>query len=278
MRVALVVHQTDKTAQTIIELAIMIKSIFIIWFQGVRHMPYIVKRCIASWKLHHPLWNVIVLDNSTISDYVPLHRLHNGKEIEKAHLSDIYRISLLHHHGGLYVDSSVYCTRPADTWLSNHTSKGFFAFNNPPKSAGVHRPISNWLLYGEPDSYITTTLYNKVLEYYASHDKAERYFIFHEIFGDLYNSDIKFKTLWDGTDKFKIIDNWGPWSLSKVYQHNQPVVDSARIKHHLDTKYIPVYKLSYKRYEHEYRNGTWFSYLLDGNTYVLPFIHEHHHV
>ena len=50
------------------------KHIFILWFQGFENAPFIVKKCLESWKLKNPTWKIIELDDNNISDYINIEK------------------------------------------------------------------------------------------------------------------------------------------------------------------------------------------------------------
>ena len=50
----------------------MIKTIYILWFQGFDNAPEIVKKCVQSWKYYNPDWTIILLDNTNLNNYITL--------------------------------------------------------------------------------------------------------------------------------------------------------------------------------------------------------------
>ena len=156
----------------------MNKNIFILWFQGFENSPEIIKKCIQSWKYYNPDWNIVLIDDNNLMNYVNLKNYIpniDNKSIEKCHLSDIIRSILLKLYGGLWVDTTTFCNKPLNDWLPNYINEGFFAFEKP----GPDRLISNWFLYSEKNNYIIDKWCNKTLEYYVINNKAHTYFIHH---------------------------------------------------------------------------------------------------
>ena len=217
----------------------MIKNIYILWFQGFNKAPEIVKECIHSWKHYNPDWNIILLDDNNLSEYIQLDNYITDiykKSIEKCHLSDIIRCLLLTLYGGLWVDATTFCNRPLNDWLPNYIKDGFFAFDKPVPD----RLISNWFLYSEINNYIIDKWCHSTLNYYTIHNKAHTYYIHHYLFGDLYSSDITFKETWDKVPKLSAS---GPHYL----QHNWMFkYITNEIKRDIDAKITPLYKLTYK--------------------------------
>lgn len=92
----------------------MIKTLYVLWFQGFENAPQVPRGCLVTWKYHNPDWDIIVLDENNLKEYVDVESyLDLGKmNISKTGLSDIIRILLLKKHGGLWVDSTVFCNAP----------------------------------------------------------------------------------------------------------------------------------------------------------------------
>lgn len=216
----------------------MIKIIYILWFQGFNNAPDVVKRCVYSWRYYNPNWKIVLINNNNLRNYVNLDKYvdYKNKSIEKCHLSDIIRTILLKLYGGLWVDATTFCNKPLDNWLPNYINEGFFAFDKP----GEDRLISSWFIYSEKNNYIINEWCNKIVEYFTIHDKAHTYFFYHYLFGDLYNSDIKFKEIWDKVPK---ISANGPHHLQ---EHGLFKNMTLQNKLDIDNKITPLYKLTYK--------------------------------
>jgi hypothetical protein len=219
----------------------MIKTIFILWFQGFDNAPEIVKECVNSWKYYNPDWNIVLIDNNNLINYINLDNyitdIYN-KPIEKCHLSDIIRSILLKLYGGLWVDATTFCNKSLNDWLPNYINEGFFAFDKP----GLDRLISNWFLYSEKNNYIIDKWCNSTLKYYITNNKAHIYFIHHYLFGDLYNLDTIFKEIWDKVLKLSA-NGIGPHYLQEQGMFNDITVQN---KLDIDNKITPLYKLTYK--------------------------------
>ena len=92
------------------------RDIWIFWGQGMDNAPIIVKKCYASVLKYCKGYNIHLLDNENISEYVqlPEHILklyNNGKGILRtAHFSDILRTELLTQYGGIWIDATILLT------------------------------------------------------------------------------------------------------------------------------------------------------------------------
>ena len=218
----------------------MIKTIYILWFQGFENAPDIVKNCVNSWKYYNPDWNIILLDNNNLNQYIDLKELNldfSNTNILDCHKSDIIRIILLKKYGGLWCDSTVFCNRPLNTWLENYIKEGFFAFDKPFSD----RLISSWFLYGEKDNYIVDKWYSNTLKHFKMKYNPEIYFWFHYLFNTIYKVDNTFKEVWDKVSKLSAN---GPHILLNNYGFFNKI--NMNIKKEIDSHSIPLYKLTYK--------------------------------
>ena len=122
--------------------------------------------------------------------------------------------------------------------MHNYINAGFFVFDKP----GIDRLISNWFIYSDKNNYIIDKWCEKTLEYYILNNEAHTYFIHHYLFGDLYNSDKQFKTIWDSVPKLSA-NGIGPHYLQEIGMFNNL---STQTKLDIDNKITPLYKLTYK--------------------------------
>jgi len=242
------------------------KKIWFLWLQGLDNAPLLVRNCYESWVKHNPGWEVILLDESNISNYVPLN--YNGLTIQS--LSDVLRINLLAKYGGVWVDATCFCMKPLDDWLFEHMDTGFFAFDSP----SPDRMISSWFLAAERYNYIGSTYCSKVNLYRNENPeiqlidvsrwrkgktlleklnrqiwfsklttrilKVHPYFWFHYLFEQIYLHDENFKQMWDETPK---VSADIPHSLFVAGIYN-PL--NEQLKTEIDAKVSPVYKLNWK--------------------------------
>ena len=241
----------------------MRKVIFIYWAQKFINAPTVVKKCLLSWKLKNPTWEIIELNDDNLSEYINIEEEIpdiQKKNITKTSYSDIIRIFLLAKHGGCWCDATTFCNQSLDIWLNKNTLTGFFGFDKP----GKDRLLSSWFLYSEENNYIIQKWKEKTILYWKNHNKMHHYFWFHYLFSDLYNSDNKFKELWDSTPK---ISANGPHYIQQQGLLNKL---SDKVTNHINEIKTPLYKLSYKYDMKKYNEECNLSYLL---SLKLKFMH-----
>jgi len=132
------------------------KRIWFLWFQGIDHAPSLVKTCLDSWVHWNPDWDIEVLDETIVSEYLPdvfiLYKNTPGMTLTS--FSDLIRVNLLFHYGGVWVDSTTLCRKPLEAWLPIVAKHGFFSFSNP----GRDRLIASWFIAAEKN--------NSLIEYW----------------------------------------------------------------------------------------------------------------
>lgn len=207
-----------------------------LWFQGFDKAPDIVKQCVNSWKYYNSDWAVIFLDNSNLSHYVNLHDYINisKKTLTPQARSDIVRLCLLKTHGGVWVDATTFCNKPLNDWLPTYIKEGFFGFHKPTPD----KLISSWFIYTEKDNYIINKWLESLIEYYLHRKSPHTYYWVHGLFGQCYKNDESFKTIWDNVPKLSAN---GPHTINRMFAPINP-----KIKQQIDSKVVPLYKLTHR--------------------------------
>jgi hypothetical protein len=245
----------------------MIKKIFIYWHKSYILAPKIVKKCINSWKIMNPLWEIIILDDTNLDNYISIKsEIVNidNKNISKAAFSDILRIFLLEKYGGCWCDATTYCNNSLDNWLYKYIETGFFAFDKP----GKDRLISSWFLYADDNCYIIKKWKEETIKYWNINNTNKEYFWFHYLFGDLYKSDNLYKNLHDKSIKISAIEPHFLQSYGILNSIND------KIKNHIQNKITPVYKLTHHFNENNIKNDSIIDYMLNYKTQVnISFVH-----
>lgn len=232
----------------------MIKKIYIYWAQGFENAPFIVNKCLNSWKKHNKDWEIILLTDENLKNYIDIEKeIPNisKKDISKTHYSDLVRLFLLEKYGGCWCDSTTYCMLPLNKWLEKFIKSGFFAFNNPRK--GI--PMSNWFLYSEKNNFIIRELKNELINFWNNNEKINNYFLFHHIFRDLIKKNVNFRNVWKNTSKL---------SAKPCHFLLRSILNKVTLKDYIHMKKIhtPLYKLTYKYNHKKYKKNCKLYYLI----------------
>lgn len=94
--------------------------IWVMWLQGEQHMPPIVKACYNNLKKHAGQHPIILLTHHNLTDYLKasplwddhITRLAQQKTITLTKMSNYARLCILHAHGGIWVDATLWLNQP----------------------------------------------------------------------------------------------------------------------------------------------------------------------
>jgi len=226
------------------------RIIWILWLQGWDQAPNIVQACLKTWEAHNPGWTIHALTAANLHDYVDTTALSpciGGKDVPAEALSDLIRITLLARYGGVWVDSTVYCLRPLDTWLPELLGSGFFAFAKP----GPDRMLSSWFLAASKGNYLVQEWLRRAVEYWAHRRERDHYFWFHYLFAEGYNSDARFRADWELTPEISANE---PHHYAPYKKLSAPV--SVRDLLLMESATTPVLKLTHKLPEAHYESSS----------------------
>lgn len=154
--------------------------ICICWWQGIENAPEIVKQCVASITAYAGSHPVIVITDDNLKDFVKfpawLEEKRKDGTISKTHIFDILRLTLLATYGGVWLDSTFFCTGSLESCFGSpvwsikrpdyrHTSVacGYFA-NYSFGCDSEHRyvfavPLDYLLAYWKNNSYMIDYLF-----------------------------------------------------------------------------------------------------------------------
>lgn len=102
------------------------KTVWMFWAQGLDEAPYVVGRCVESFRRHNPGWDIKVLDQESAAEFADISDIPD--QLAFNFKADLLRVRLLSRHGGVWADACTYCHRPLDEWLPLHAKSGFFVF------------------------------------------------------------------------------------------------------------------------------------------------------
>lgn len=102
------------------------KKIHYCWF-GRAEMPPLAKKCILSWRKHLPDYEFIEWneDNFDIKAFPYAREAYEQKKY--AFVSDVARLFVLYHEGGVYLDTDVELLKPLEDFLHHEAFCGYEA-------------------------------------------------------------------------------------------------------------------------------------------------------
>lgn len=264
------------------------RIIWVLWFQGFNEAPDLVRRCLRSWSVRNPEWEVILLNRQSISRYADFDPA-DYPCLGPSQQSDLLRLGLLARHGGVWADATTFCVQPLDTWLPAASRSGFFAFSNP----GPDRLIASWFLCAEEANPLVEELLASLLKYFRENKvnnagkrllctvlerllgrdpslaqwwfsvpvrrvlKMYPYFVLHYMFARILWEDPRVAEIWEATPKTSAA---APHRL-QVHGLLRPITPDLRDE--IDLRAVPIYKLTWKGSSDWYPSDSVLSYLLD---------------
>jgi len=137
--------------------------IWIYWEQGWDKAPGPIQECAASWERSNPEYKLCRLSSENIESFVEFDdtflKLTRNMRVQTK--SDLFRLMLLKQHGGIWVDATLYCARPLNTWLTLSAEQPVALFHNP----GPDRLVSSWFIAAKPDNELIGIWLSEMLNF-----------------------------------------------------------------------------------------------------------------
>ncbi|WP_370973910.1 capsular polysaccharide synthesis protein [Enterobacter wuhouensis] len=237
------------------------RIIWICWFQGLESAPELVKRCIASVQNNAPDAQVIILTDENIPDYLALPEHIKTKYqaglISKAQYSDIVRCSLLYQYGGIWMDATVFLTRPVPESFYQRTFSSLrFDVAENALSQGYW---TAYFLAAQKGNALVKLVRDILYRYWQQHDALIEYFLIDYSFLYARERYPQFRQIMDvqpvtGNNRF----------LIRQFISSKPDVTAMTA---LNQDPVGIYKLSHKEQYRTSDSGqpTVYSKILDGS-------------
>lgn len=219
------------------------KIIWVLWYQGLNCAPDVVKSCIASIIKQNPDYKVIVLTDDNVWNFYNAPSYVKDKVlsgiITKTHFSDILRFYLLKTYGGVWIDSTVYMTKPLLPWFSIHPFATL-------KDNGTNVDLlsisegkwSGYIISSAKGGYLVTMLNSFFERYWEKEERLVDYFLIDYAIKFLY---LNFQSIREVIN-LGAIDGSNRFFLAKNI--NNPYTDE--IRYLISTDELGMYKLNYK--------------------------------
>jgi hypothetical protein len=183
------------------------RVIWMYWDRPLEEAPEIVRYAVDSWVRKNPSWDVRVLSDSNVADFVEVPPHRSDRKIQWR--ADLIRIALLRDYGGVWVDATTFCVRSLDGWLPPLMESGFFAF--PDSYPGRTMGIS--FLAAVPQNYLVSKWLHLMLKYYSKRGKVLHYFWVMYLFEYIIRTDRRASAIWKATPK---LSSKGPILLKRL--------------------------------------------------------------
>lgn len=159
-------------------------KVWVCWFQGMENAPELVRRCFQSLKKNLTDREIILITSQNMDEYAhfPEHIMKKWKsgQITNTHMTDLLRLELLIHYGGMWVDATVLCTSKRENIPDYFfDSELFFYQALKPGRDGQSTFISSWIMSAATNNKILMLTRYLCYEYWTTHEELVDYYLLH---------------------------------------------------------------------------------------------------
>lgn len=181
-------------------------NIYVFWWQGIENAPDVIKVCYKSLLKNYDnnCQKIHLIDEKNLKDYVDIpqfiiEKCKKGK-ITITHLSDYIRSILLYENGGLWIDASVFVTKPINNKIFE---KEIFLIKNPKSTTDDITSIwEPFLIGGKKNNLLFKFIVDFFLEYWMKEDDLITYLLIDHLFYIAYKENINIKNALDQAKSF----------------------------------------------------------------------------
>ncbi len=238
--------------------------IWVCWWTGEETAPELVRQCIQSIRRCSGKREVIFIDKNNYFKYiqVPNYMLEKVKQKKMglAHLADYIRVSLIAKYGGLWLDSTIFCSKEIP---DGYFSQPFFTCKskeNPDSKFISKMRWTTFVLGGYSENIVFLYLKEMLEEYWKNEEVAIDYLLFDYIIEIGYEKSDYIKEMIDNVP----INNIHRDELQAAMN----VAEKAGKFHEIINEGTVLYKLSWREaYSLKTADGeeSVYSYFLENN-------------
>lgn len=148
---------------------ILPKKIYTYWHDGLNgddDNKKIIRTCYETWLRNIRDWEIILLTNSNLGEYVSKDFLRKYEKLDKIKFSDFLRLELLKNNGGVWMDiSTIIINSEFLNNFRNEMIKNYYdvtVYELVEKSNSKENPyLENWFIMAKQNSKYITDLYNE---------------------------------------------------------------------------------------------------------------------
>lgn len=246
------------------------RKIWVCWWQGYDKMPVLCKMCFNQLKsVLTEQYQLVLITQDNYMNYanipeVIIRHLEEGK-IPITQFSDILRQALLAQNGGVWIDSSVWCTEKVNDMLMFTTAFWSVKLKEPDDKTNIGQQISqcqwnSFLLGGQKGNIVNRFVLDCMIKYYSEHEYVLDYFLQNLLIRVGYENVPAIKEAIDSVEASNPM-------LYDLYRHMDDPFDQ-KVWDQL-TKETGFFKLTQKRpYEKEIDGNTTFYGWLSSNSEI----------
>ena len=192
------------------------KIIWWSWLQGEEKAPELVKVCLQSIRQNITEdYEIKIITRDNLNEYIQLPQIILDKFdlgwIKGAQFADIIRLNLLSKYGGVWIDSTVFCTD--GDFLKKIEACDMFMYRNLLSRDSKLIKMSSGLLSSKKNNPYMKEVASLITRYFEDAVYLDDYFICHIIMSLVAE---RYKKLWDDMPVYNNVD---PHMLQIVFEH-----------------------------------------------------------
>jgi len=156
-------------------------KIWVFWWQGEKMAPDIIKSCIESIRKNSNNHEVIIISEDNVNEYLSfpdnIIKKVDKKIISLTHFSDILRVMILAEYGGIWADSTVFCT---DEIGEEFFLNDFYSIKSDKKVRTPFVSEDKWSIFfmsAKKDNIIMKFVRDSLIKYWKTNDEVIDYFL-----------------------------------------------------------------------------------------------------
>ncbi|MEO5755391.1 MAG: capsular polysaccharide synthesis protein [Mesorhizobium sp.] len=144
------------------------------WGQGAHEAPPLVRACLRSVERHKGSRQLIVLDDKTLESHIELpgHVWDKRSLMTRQHFSNLIRLSLLHRHGGTWLDATILLRQPVPAEIER---EDFYMLREITRHP---RLVETWFMHARKGHPLIETVLHGLADYWKKYDALHDYFMF----------------------------------------------------------------------------------------------------
>lgn len=223
----------------------------IIWWsllQGEDKMPELAKVCLNSLRRNLSDYDIKIVTLENYTEFVDIPKVivdkFNAGWISGAHFSDILRLQLLAKHGGIWIDSTVYCTD--GKLIENIIDNDMFVYKSLLSVDSNIMALSNWFIASKKGNPYIVESANVLTKYYSDYISVDSYYICHIIMTLLSK---KYHNMWDNIPTYNNVNpHMLQMHLDKKFSNKQFELIKEQSSFHKLTRHIDLSNSEYYQY------------------------------
>lgn len=159
----IILFTNDNIKETFSNDYILPKNIYTYW-RNIKDEK-IINAHIDTWRQNIKNWNIIVIDDNNLKDYVSQEFIEKYKNLDVVRYSDFIRLELLKTNGGVWLDGGIIVTNGQflDTYYEEmiQNSYDICLYEYSDRSTETTQYLENWFFMAPKNSKFINDLYNQ---------------------------------------------------------------------------------------------------------------------